>query len=130
MNRPLRKVTFWHILWFLVYIAPFIAWLCMAISNQGIQVNNRASMDSMFIGFQYVIDRNNIFLNWFVDVYKVISQNSSFAFAPNIESFLIIICYWFVMVSFFRLIVDIALMIPRLCHSMLHKLSRESEKDL
>ena len=130
MHNSLKKVTLWHIFWFLVYIAPIIAWLCLSISNSGIQVTSRASMDSMFIGFQYIVDRNNIFLNWFVDIYKVISQNSSFALAPNIESFLIIICYWVLMVSCFRIILDLALFIPRICHNMIHKLSRERGQEL
>lgn len=130
MNKNLKKVTLWHIVWFLIYISPFFAWLFMAISNNGIQVTNRASMDSMYIGWQYVIDRNNIFLNWFVDVYKLISQNSSFAFAPNIETFLIIACYWLTMVSLFRILVDFILIVPRICNNFMNKLTRQERSDL
>lgn len=130
MHNSLKKVTLWHIFWFLIYITPFLAWLFMSITNSGIQVTSRSGMDGMFIGWQYVIDKNNIFLNWFVDVYKIISQHSNFELGNNMESFLLISCYWVLMVSFFRIIVDLALFIPRICHNMIHKLSRERGNEL
>lgn len=130
LGKSLKRVSLWNIIWFLIYLIPFIGWLILAIANNGNALTNRFSMADIYIGFQYVFDLNNIFINWLVDIYRLISQNSNFIIGSNIESVLIISCYWLIFVTLMRLIVEIVLVLPRVCFDFLHKFNKGENKDL
>lgn len=128
MNKSFKRISVYNFIWGLVVCLPLFIFVVYAIANQGQNIGAKIGMGDILIGFQYVIDSNNIFLQMFVRLYKLFSQNNNFVLGNNFETILLYFSAWLLYVSFFRVCVDLLLVVPRVCDSFLHKLTKDGEK--